>query len=274
MSTLDPIALLDAVNPLPANQVATLAGAPACDSIRAAIDRRRRETRPSRSWHLPRRPAALAAVVIAVLAVPALALSGALDSLFGFSNGGTSITTSQVDLNDVQILEQDHVDAGAGIKLLATRDGEAFYVSRTSDGRTCLLNGPAGGTAPTQILIGTPCERDFPSPQHPLLGQYTLVRKPVTPLTGAQAAGGIPPGKLGPQTVGGLQGLAADGVATVEAIDADGHVILQASVIDNVYLARLDVRDEQITVPAAKIVALDTNGAIVYTENIPQPAFG
>jgi hypothetical protein len=225
----------------------------------------------------PRRRAAVSAAVAVALTLPALAFSGFLDSLFGFSNPGTSVSTGALDLSNAQILQQHGIDVGRGIKLLATRDNIAIYASRTIDGRTCLLTGPASGTAPTIITIGTLCESGFPSSQHPLLGNYVLVRKPVTPIQGpAPAIGSTAPlneGKLGAQSVGGLEGLAADGVATVEAIDADGNVILKAPVVDNVYFARRDVQHLDITVPAAKIVALDADGNVVHTELIPQPAW-
>jgi hypothetical protein len=51
-------------------------------------------------------------------------------------------------------------------------------------------------------------------------------------------------------------------------------VILKAPVTNNVYRAFLDPQHTDITVPATKIVALDANGNVVYTEAIPQPAFG
>jgi hypothetical protein len=276
MRTLDPIRLLAAANPRPASDPTALAYVAERDAVRATIDRRRSQGSGRRSLHASRRPAIIGAAIAVVLAVPALAFSGVFDSLFGFSNQGTSVSTSQLELNTVQILEQDNVDIGAGITLLATRDDIAIYASRTIDGRTCLLTGPASGTAPTIITIGTLCESGFPSSQHPLLGNYVLVRKPVTPIQGpAPAIGSTAPlneGKLGAQSVGGLEGLAADGVATVEAIDADGNVILKAPVVDNVYFARRDVQHLDITVPAAKIVALDADGNVVHTELIPQPA--
>jgi hypothetical protein len=268
MRITDPIGVLAAANPLPASDVAALDDSPAREAIRETIDWRRSHTVTSdvavRSW----RPAMIAIAAAVALGLPALAFSGVLDSLFGFSNQGTSVNTSQLDLNDAQILEHDNVDVGAGVKLLATRDGQSFYAARASDGRICLLNGPAGGTAPTTITIGTPCERGFPSPQHPILGMYVLVRKAATPPEPGQ------PQLIPPQSVAGLHGLAADGIASVEAIDANGNVILQAPVTDNVYDARLDPQNTVITVPAAKIVALDANGNVVYTELIPQPANG
>ena len=101
----------------------------------------------------PRRRAAVAAAVAVALTLPALAFSGFLDSLFGFSNPGTSVSTGALDLSNAQILQQHGIDVGRGIKLLATRDNIAIYASRTIDGRTCLLTGPASGTAPTLSLI-------------------------------------------------------------------------------------------------------------------------
>jgi hypothetical protein len=208
-----------------------------------------------RSLGTRRPPLALIGAAVAIaLAVPALAFSGVLDSLFGLSNGGTSVSTAGIDLNDVQILRGDHIDVGGQVTLLAARGSTAFYVTRTNDGRTCLLTGPAAGNAPTRITINTPCERDFPSATQPILGFYALRREP-----GSRV-----------QSIAALRGLAADGVATVVAVDANGNVLLSAPVKDNVYSA------DRIGGPAAatsvaRIEARDSAGAVVYTEPIPRP---
>lgn len=203
-----------------------------------------------------RRPALalIGAALATALAVPALAFSGVLDSLFGLSNGGTPVSTAGVNLNDAQILREDHVDVGGGVTLLAARGSTAFYASRTNDGRTCLLTGPAAGNAPTRITINTPCERDFPSATQPILGFYVLSREP-----GSRV-----------QSIAALRGLAADGVATVVAVDANGNVLLSAPVKDNVYSADRAGEPAAAT-SVASIEARDSAGAVVYTEPIPRP---
>lgn len=203
-----------------------------------------------------RRPALalIGAAATVALAVPALAFSGVLDSLFGLSNGGTPVSTAGVDLTDVQILNDDHVDVGGGVTLLATRGSTAFYVSRTTDGRTCLLTGPAAGSAPTRITINTPCERSFPSTTQPILGFYVLSREPGSPV----------------QSIWALRGLAADGVAAVVAVDANEKVLLSAQVKDNVYSAESS-RGPAATTSVAKIEARDSTGRVLYTEPIPRP---
>jgi hypothetical protein len=213
---------------------------------------------PSRWSAHPRLAAFGGATALIVLAVPALAFSGVLGSLLGLSNPGVPVSTAGVDLSDAQILEEDHVDVGGGVTLLATRGSTSFYVSRTTDGRTCLLTGAAGGTAPRRITINTPCESGFPSPSRPILGFYLLARASGSPV----------------QTIAALQGLAADGVATVDAVDGAGDVLLSAPVSDNVYSARLaDSQDVADARSVVKIEARDSKGDVVYSEDIPQPAW-
>jgi hypothetical protein len=263
---LDPIAVLERMNPIRGNQLAIAPGRSArlertWDVIRERMNGHDRSKTPAIRV---RRRGVLAAAVVAVLAIPALAFSGIAGSLFGFGNQGTAVSTSQLALSDAQTLRQHNVDVGAGVKLLAVRSGLALYASRTTDGETCFLAGPAEGTAPTAIAFGTPCASNFPSADKPILGDTVFRRSPVAGHT-----------ELGPQTLAAVYGLAADGVASVEVLDADGGVIANAPVTENVYSNRLPTSAPGTTAPTpTKIVALDAAGKRVYTEQIPQMGFG
>jgi hypothetical protein len=266
---VNPIALIDRVNPYRNDALAAIPGRDErLERTWESISHRINSVRPATSarFRVGRR-SVFAAAAIAALALPALALSG-VGGFFGFGNPGTPVSTGQVDLSDVQILRQDKVDIGAGVKLLAVRNGIAFYASRRDDGATCLLTGAANGSAPTTITIGTPCEADFPSSAQPILGQYALKRSPLQPRAGA---GGVQ-AKLGPPTVSSVAGLAADGVATVEALDTKGAVILEAPVTNNVY-SSVSASNAPAG-PAAEIVALDAAGNRIYSERIPQMGTG
>jgi hypothetical protein len=219
--------------------------------------RPRTHVRPARRT-LTRRRAVVAAAVAVALAAPALALSGVLGSLFGLSNAGTPASTERVDLGDLQILHDDHVDLSAGVTLLATRDATAFYITRTDDGRTCLLTGPAGGTEPARITINTPCERNFPSATRPILGYYVLARAPRSDV----------------QSIFALRGLAADGVASVDAVDASGRVLMQAPVTDNVYSTDHSSSHAPGGASVTRIEARDSAGNVVHSVTVPQPSFG
>jgi hypothetical protein len=263
---LDPIAVLEPLNPIRSNQLAVASG---------------RTARLERTWEVisermsgdnrnkvpairARRRGVLAAAVVAVLAVPAIALSGIAGSVFGFGNPGTAVSTSQLGLSDAQTLRQHNVDVGAGVKLLAVRSGMALYASRKTDGETCFLTGPAEGTAPTAIAFGTPCASNFPSARTPILGDTVFRRSPVPGQT-----------ELGPQTLAAVYGLAADGVASVEVLDANGGVIANAPVTENVYSSRLPTSAPGTTPSTpTEIVALDAAGKRVHTEQIPQLGFG
>ncbi len=94
----------------------------------------------------------LVAVVVVALAVPALALSGRLDSLFSFSTEGTEVDPHTLALGTASALAD--VEATNTVRLLTIRDGVAFYLARTPEGRLCPFTGPANQPRPSFSEFG------------------------------------------------------------------------------------------------------------------------
>lgn len=176
---------------------------------------------------LPLRRLALVAAVAA--AIPAaVALAGRL----GFSNQGTTVPTSSVPLD--QVLRD--LSVGPTMQYLGTLNGVAFYAGRDDRGRFCL----AIDHAARQYDKGVGCDwraDGFPS---------TDVRAFV-----------FPPARQ-------LEGVAADGVATVEYEDGNGNVLDSTPVVDNLFAS-----DTQLPQGEAEyVVSLDANGAVLAKQRL------
>ena len=65
---------------------------------------------------------------------------------------------------------------------------------------------------------------------------------------------------------GRLQGIAADGVATVAFVDDDGNVLDSTSVTNNLFASSVRIGIGR----AAAIEALDGSGNVVSTEKLPR----
>ncbi len=130
------------------------------------------------------------------------------------------------------------------VSILATRGDRSFY--RLSD--NCYGTGPA---SPTKQVFGqVGCTDNFPSAERPVL-DFTVFGSTAGPDERPQ-----------PQTmtVHTSQGIAADGVAKVALVDADGHVAAETLVLDNIY--RFD------RVPAGnvtRVVAYSATGEVVFS---------
>ena len=250
MKTIDPLKLVAAVNPVPAAAIADLHAAPEFGLIRARVDAHRAEGAPRSDFrHSSLRPLAVAVAIAVVLAVPALALSGALGDLFGFSNHGTPVNENNIDLNSASALRVTGVAPGS-VKLLASRGGVGIYAARTPGGNLCYFlggpqrpdaNGLSGG------CLNAAASARFPSPEQPLVDMTVFMYKP-----GADG-----------ETITRLAGVAADGVAKVEVLGSECHVVADAAVVDNVY-----VDSSLPDTPAVGIRALDGNGKQVYHEKL------
>ena len=187
----------------------------------------------------------LAAVVAVALAAPARAGRGALGSLFGFSNHGTSV--SEADLSRVSKALRLTGEKPGTLVRLASRDGWAFYAGRTGSGTVCYFEEPAGqnpGSGWTAIGNAGCKPANFPSPARPVFNMSSYLNN---------------------QYIERLAGVAADGVASVQVLALpDCHAVATASVIDNVYIAdKLPT-----TIPEAQIVARDASGNVVWHQAV------
>lgn len=188
---------------------------------------------------VPRRAALVLALAVAT-AVPAVAFAGRLADLLGISNSGTTVSTSNV-LPGQATLDQamQELKVGGTMQYLGTVNGAAFYATRNADGHFCI----AIDHVAQRYDKGFGCDLNadgFPSADHQVLA--------------------FPP-------VQGLQGVAADGVATVELLDAGGDVIASAPVTNNLF--------ESTAAPTGQpafLVTLDANGNVTSRQPFPPPS--
>jgi hypothetical protein len=188
----------------------------------------------------------LAAVAAAVAAVPAVGLAGGVGGLFGFSTQGRPVATGDTPFSQVSGLDEAMAELGfpSTLQLIASRDGIDFYAARRADGHVCVAVDAAPGAAAHKGVgcdLGNPSlpgEPAFPSPERPIFDFS----------------------RFG----GHLAGFAADGVSTVELLDAGGNVIASAPVIDNVYA------EADPPAGGAAVEALDAEGTVVYERSFDQ----
>jgi hypothetical protein len=130
------------------------------------------------------------------------------------------------------------------VSILATRGDRSFY--RMSD--HCYGSGPA---SPTKYVFGQiSCTDNFPSAERPVI-DFTVFGSTAGPDERPQPR---------TMTVHTSAGIAADGVAKVALLDADGHVVAETAVVDNIY--RFD------RVPAGnvtRVVAYSATGEVVFS---------
>ena len=181
----------------------------------------------------------MAIALATAVAVPAVAFAGRLGDLLGITNEGATVSTSDV-LPGADKLDQamQELKVGSTMQNLGTLNGTTFYATRNADGNFCL----AIDHTATQYEKGFGCDLNadgFPSPDRQVLM--------------------FPP-------VAQLQGVAADGVATVELLDANGNVLASAPVTNNLFEADASIPDGT----AASVVTLDANGNVTSTRPLPQ----
>ena len=188
---------------------------------------------------IPRRRAALALAVAVAVAVPAVAFAGRLADLLGITNGGTTVSTSNV-LPGYPALDQamQELHVGGTMQYLGTLNGVAFYATRNSSGDFCI----AIDRVNEQYDKGFGClasADNFPSGD-------------VKALT-------FPPASM-------LDGVAADGVVKVEALDADGNVLASTPVVNNLFVSG----DALPAGSVASIETFDANGDVLSKQPVPQ----
>lgn len=248
----DPVELYARLNPLPAMRLDGLADGPVRDSTFARIAALR-EPSPVRSRNLPKRQLIAAAVGVAALALPTLAYSGVLGSLFRLSNHRSSVT--QGGLSRVSGFDLSGATHRSLVQL-AARDGIGIYAAKTLSGDQCYFVGPAQQSKLKTEGLGGGCRsasasKAFPSPAQPVVDTSLFA---------------LAPGAPGP-SVQRLAGVAADGVASIQLLAlTDCHVVATAPVTNNVYLA-----DNLPMIPEAQIVARDASGNAVWNEAVTPP---
>jgi hypothetical protein len=174
----------------------------------------------------PRRRYALVLVAAALL-VPA---AYAAHRLLGISNQGTAVPTSSVLPGQTQLDQAlQEMQVGDTMQLLGTVNGVRIYAARNAGGHICLAIDHVAETYEKGVLC------DLNDPGFPSVGEQAL------------------------SFPGQLQGIAADGVATVAFADADGNVLDSTAVTDNLFASstRLGMG------VATYIEALDANGNIL-----------
>jgi hypothetical protein len=191
--------------------------------------------------HLRPRRMAIAVALAAAVAVPATAFADQLGDLLGISNGGTPVPMSSVLPGETKLdAAMQELKVSGPMQSLGTLNGIAFYATRNADGHFCFAMVRVDG----QFGKGFGCDLnddDFPSAKVQALTFPEFIR---------------------------LQGLAADGVATVQALDENGNVLDSTPVENNLFVSTTDV-------PAGAAVAirtLDADGNVTATEQLSKAA--
>jgi hypothetical protein len=202
------------------------------------------ESQLGRPWLRPRLLGA--ALALALVAIPAVALADQIGGLFGFSTQGQPVPTSATPFSQTSGLNEAMTELGfpSTLQLVARRDGISFYAAPRSDGRVCVAVAFDAASPAHKAVgcdLGNPSlagEPAFPSPQRPILDFS----------------------RFG----GHFAGFAADGVSEVELLDRAGDAIASAPVVDNVYA------EANPPTGGSAVEALDGRGAVVYRRSFDQ----
>ena len=255
-----PLARLAAANPVRSNLLARLgSGRPALPDLlarfdgHAAVDAALKDA--ARANRASRRRTGVSFAVVLALVLLALPPFGLGERLFNAFDG-TPVPSARLSQNQLHVLgamatgtqprlaasEQESLArvGAAHLRRIATRDGRSYYVANRAGGGLCLTITYAGDPNP---FVGYRCSPDFPSPEQPLADESVFA------------------GSLDAPVVRRIEGFAADGVATVAVVTADGSRVT-TPVEDNVYLRT----DGLPTEPVREIVALDPTGNQLYSQ--------
>jgi hypothetical protein len=205
--------------------------------------------------------AALVTVATVIVATPAFGIGSRLADLF---TGGTPVEADRLSPTDLLLLtsgvgriplhevpaarhEQLSRLGGTTIREIAARDGRSYFVIDKADGSHCYAVGSTNGT---DFFDEIECPRSpvFPSAARPILNMTVYRRLPSS----------------GEGWKFRLEGIAADGVASVALLGENGDLLDETAVIDNVFLRVVDLP----TVKPVAVVALDPNGNRLYTDCI------
>ena len=184
---------------------------------------------------VPTRRIALALVVAAAVALPAIAFAGKVGDLLGLSNQGTPVATSAIDLSKDTGLNEAMQQLAFPSKLqrLGSQNGVSFYAARRADGDYCFA-------IESKVAKGVGCDLNgtFPSPARPVMVFPPLVQ---------------------------FAGFAADGVATVRGVDSSGTTVVSAPVSENLFASATPGPFPTVVA----IEAVDAQGNVLATERRP-----
>ena len=174
----------------------------------------------------------LVALAAAVLTPAAFAA----DRLLGIGNEGTAVPTSAVLPGQTRLDQAlQEMQVGATMQELGTVNGVRIYAGRSAAGHICIAIDHVAQTYEKGVL----CDLDEP---------------------------GFPQGSKVLTFPGQLQGIAADGVATVAFVGADGTVLDRAPVTDNLFAS-----STRIGIGVASYVeGLDAGGAVLSRQRLPR----
>jgi hypothetical protein len=192
---------------------------------------------PPEAMHVQPRRIAIAATLAAAIAIPATAFAGKLGDLLGITNDGTPVPVSSVAPGETKLdAAMQELKVGGTMQSLGTLNGVAFYATRNADGNFCFAMVRVDG----QFGKGFGCDLNadnFPSANVQAL-TFPDLRQ--------------------------LQGVAADGVATVQALDANGNVLDSTPVEDNLFASATDMPDGAV----AAVRTLDAAGNVTATQQL------
>ena len=186
--------------------------------------------------HRPRYRVAIALAAAAAVAVPAVAFAGRLGSLLGITNEGSPVPRESVLPGQSQLDDAlREMKVGSSMQLLGTLNGVRFYAARTPGGRFCIAMDHVDAPYPKGVFCDLEAD-GFPS------GERQALTFPRT-----------------------LQGVAADGVATVAFVDANGAVLDSTPVVNNLFAS-----DRRLAPGAAAYVeTLDAAGNVTSKQPLP-----
>jgi hypothetical protein len=175
-------------------------------------------------------------LLVAVAAAALVPAAFAADRLLGISNEGTSVPTSSVLPGQSQLDEAlQEMQVGETMQELGTVNGVRIYAARNADGHICLAIDHVAATYEKGVLC------DLNDPGFPSADEQAL------------------------SFPGQLQGIAADGVARVALVDADGNVLDSTPVTDNLFASSTRVGMGA----ASYLETFDANGAVLSKQRLP-----
>jgi hypothetical protein len=182
-----------------------------------------------------------AAAVLILVGVVFAATSAGEDGAATSSSAGRSISANEFTADALSALAS--TGGTEKIVAIAERSGVGFYeIEALKEGDSCYAS---GAVASTRDFAHIECGREPEGPRESLIDMSTIRLDPADPQRSIRFVA--------------VQGIAADGVASVGVEGSDGSVS-RTPVVDNVY-----VMDEGAIkdVPPAAIVAFDPAGTVV-----------